>query len=344
MKLNDALIEHYRTAKIPLYELKKLVNLDPEYLKEKSTWYDINGNLHYFKKRDDLRLFTELFFTEFAREIVGLNSVEYEVAHVRTIDPVVSKKEEEHGIGLLSLNFQTQDNDYYLVRELMDSSISTLRAYGDYSLVTLLTFFKSTVAEEEYKNIEDFLVKLFIADGFTMQLDRNYNNIGFQIPKIDGVTYKQRLNPEMLERLKKADGNVVLEDSTLKLRHMVPSKVYDSERILGIDHNFVFLYKPGDVWTPLFPYNKDLLFTSQEQAKETSEAYDGLDPNLVELFIDFPTYRPLLERLAYDDEYKKILERYIGSAKPIQLSDQERENVSLVMESRRKEFQKVLSL
>ena len=182
MQFNDALITHYREGIIPLYTLRGLVELNDAYLKEKPTWYVINREVKYFKARGDLRLFSELFFTEFARDIIGLDTLDYEVAHVRTLDAKVKPSQEERKTGLLSTNFQTKDNNYYLVSELYDPEICGLTGYGNYNLQNLLSFFRDGVASEDYKNIESFLTKLFLADGFTLQVDRNPNNIGFQIP------------------------------------------------------------------------------------------------------------------------------------------------------------------
>ena len=62
MKLNEATIKHYRSEMIPTSILKKKVSLNEAYLREKPTWYEIEGKLQYFKIRNDFRLFTELFF------------------------------------------------------------------------------------------------------------------------------------------------------------------------------------------------------------------------------------------------------------------------------------------
>ncbi|MBR4261788.1 MAG: hypothetical protein IKQ35_00305 [Bacilli bacterium] len=344
MQFNDALITHYREGIIPLYTLRGLVELNDAYLKEKPTWYVINREVKYFKVRGDLRLFSELFFTEFARDIIGLDTLDYEVAHVRTLDAKVKPSQEERKTGLLSTNFQTKDNNYYLVSELYDPEICGLTGYGNYNLQNLLSFFRDGVASEDYKNIESFLTKLFLADAFTLQVDRNPNNIGFQIPKIPGVKYTQRLRPEILARLGKAEGNVVLEKTVAKITGLVPSKVYDSERIFGIDHKNEFVHKKGDVWAPLFPFNDDLLFKDQDVAQETQEVYDGLDPNLFELLDNYPQVRPIAERLAYDDEYKRILEQFKGTSKPVSLSDSEIERIGDTVEERREVFRKVLSL
>ena len=82
MKLNEAVITHYRAPRIPTYKLKKQVALNEDYLKEKPDWYCIDGKLQYFKIRSDFRLFTEQFFSIFGREVLGLDTVDYRVAYV----------------------------------------------------------------------------------------------------------------------------------------------------------------------------------------------------------------------------------------------------------------------
>ena len=50
-------------------------------------------------------------------------------------------------------------------------------------------------------------------------------------------------------------------------------------------------------------------YISKEAAKKDSlENFEGLDHNLLSLYINNPNIcKPILERLAYDDEYRKIL-------------------------------------
>ncbi len=345
MLFNEALIKHYHESIVPIEKLKELVNINPDYLKEKPTWYKLeNGDLVYFKARNDLRLFSELFFSEFAREIVGLDTVQFDVIHMRTQDALVKPSDEERKIGLISKNFQTSDNNYYLVSELENPEISSLIGYGDYSLETLLRFFKDLLSKESYEKNKEFLLKLFLVDGFTLQVDRNHHNMSFQIPKIKGVNYKQRLNPYYLSKVANSTGAVVEEDFMSKITGLVPSIVYDNERIYGIDHKNQFVHEPGDVWTPLFPYSCDLLFDSQEYAHEIQDLYDGCDPNLYELFSNYPEVIPIAERLAFDDEYRRILEKYRDVSEPVTLSDEEYEIISNTIEERRDVFKRVLKM
>lgn len=345
MKLNEAVITHYRAPRIPTYKLKKQVALNEDYLKEKPDWYCIDGKLQYFKIRSDFRLFTEQFFSIFGREILGLDTVDYRVAYVRIQDPVLQSRNEVTKCGLLSESFQDNEHNYYLISELMNAQISDLISFGGYDLTTLLTFFKHYLAEEDYTQMELFLITFFIGDGWTHQEDRNPNNICVNIPKIPGVSYTERLHPSKL--LKKGIGSehLVLDQfGQVKLKGLRPNKIYDNERIFGVDHRDIFKYKKGTVWAPLLSYNADTQFkTSEEAYKASVRDYDGLDPNLFSLYFDYPKIcTPIFERLAYGDEYKKILERFDGKTTQIALTSSEKEYVTMVMEDKREVFQRIL--
>ncbi|MGE5455701.1 MAG: hypothetical protein ACM3O4_01155 [Ignavibacteriales bacterium] len=345
-KLNKAVIPHHTCTSIPIYLLKQQVSINEKYLKEKSTWYMVEDKLKYFKVRNDCRLFTEQFFSMFAKQIMDLDTLDYQAAYVRVDNPEWKKSDQEKKLGLLSDNFQQPNYNYYLISELLNTDVSDLICYSGYSLMNLLLFFKETLCKEDYENVKLFLIKLFISDAFTLQVDRNYHNIGFEIPKIEGVSYKERLRPGLLMNNPLASKYICLEDGAPKLKGFRASKVYDSERILGLDHKNISIYEPNMAWNPLFPYENELLFETQEQAKKASiEMYDGLDPNLTELYLNFSKEtKPYLERLAYDDEYRKIFEHFSTDTSQIHLLPQTQEYFENVLEERRREFQKVLKL
>ncbi len=341
MNINKDKIPHYREEMIPISTLKKIVNLNEKYLREKPTWYEIDHEVKYFKVRDDFRLFTELFTSELG-SILGLKTLKYTLAYVRTKEPGIPSSKEKTKLGLLSNNFQTKDYNYYLASELMDSEISDLKSYNGYSFESLLKFFKDTLAEEDYKKVKEFLIRLFVIDAFTMQLDRNPNNIGFQIPKIENLSYKKRLRQKFIKETPHSHKYLTVEKGDYKLKGFEPSVIYDNERILGVDHKKVFLYKKGDVWMPLFPFHESLLFESMENAKKSYQSYGGFDPNLVELYVNYPEATPYIERLAYGDEYKKILEEFTKNTDQISLTPDTKEYFDDMLNDRRKEFQKVL--
>ena len=344
MKINEASIPHFECSKIQLKELYKRLNLRTDYIREKSTWYEIDKVLKFFKARTDYRLFSELFFSEFGSKITDLNILEYQLAYVKVLD---NKK-----IGLLSDNFQRENTNYYLLGEMLNSEISDLTSFhtsennGNISLTTLLAFFKSILSKENYEKIEEVLIKLFVGDGFVKQLDRNYKNICFEIPKIDGISHKQRLRPELLSTNPLAEKHIVEEEGMKKLTGLKLSKIYDSERMLGIKNKY--LYPVDNMWTPAMPYNDELLFdvNNQDGIQRLSQSlYEGMDPNLVEMYVNHSELcKQHMERIAYDDEYRGILEHFCKSNTPINLASNTREYFETVFELRRKEFQKVLKI
>lgn len=343
MELNSSVIPHYTCKEIPINELKKEVSLNESYLKEKPTWYIVNDKLVYFKKRSDYRLFTEQFFTMFANEIIGLKSIDYQVANIRKIHSAGSIKEPVGSNGLISTNFQNKEKyNYYLLSELENPSISSLVSYGDYCLSNLLTFFDNTLDGKSFEECKDYLLKLFIADAFTLQIDRNHHNIGFKTPKIDGLEYTKRLRPEIISNT----DEVILENGTYRLKNFTPTPVYDSERILGVDHRNVFLHKPNDVWMPIFPFTQNLLFKTQEQAKKYQKTYCAdIDPNLLEFYLTYSfEVKDLIDRLANGDEYREILERFKQQNSQILLHPKTIEYFENILKERQNEFKKVLSL
>jgi len=348
MKLNEATIKHYRSEMIPTSTLKKKISLNEAYLKEKPTWYEIEGKLQYFKIRNDFRLFTELFFSKFASTIMDLPTINYDIAYVRTKRPSIPQSKEETKCGLLSVNFQTPESNHYLISELMHSEISNFIAYGGYNLEGLLRFFKDYLVQEDYSKNELYLIKLFISDAYTYHVDRNANNISVKIPKIPGVSYKDRLHPEKIKKVT-TDPNFLefdSQNSRILLKGLEPDVVFDSERILGVDHKNVRKFSEGECWAPLFPYTEDQNFkdlTPEERKKIQDRDYFGLDPNLCSLYLDHTeTCKPYFERLAYDDEYRKILEEFTKNSSAIVLGNSDLEYVENVLENRRKEFQKIL--
>jgi len=290
MKLNEAVIPHFRSRQIPIGTLKSRVAISENLLKQKPSWYDIEGKLQYFKIRDDFRLFSELFFTRFAKRVMELDTLDYHVANVRTISSKVSQSKEVSEVGLLSTNFQDVNYNHYLVGELMRAEISDFVAYGGYSLSNLLAFFKDYLANDDYKANELFLIKLFISDAFTFQADRNHNNISFRIPKIDGISYRDRLHIDRLVRNNCGDSAVEYnsELGTHFLKGLSPNLVFDSERILGISKSSVS-YNKNDCWIPAFPYSNEvnLKKMNKDEVKEIQNTqFDGMDPNLVSLYCD----------------------------------------------------------
>ena len=86
------------------------------------------------------------------------------------------------------------------------------------------------------------------------------------------------------------------------------------------------------------------MFRNQAEAKEAQDLlYDGLDPNLMEVFMNYESdVRDLIDRLANGDEYREILERFEQSNSQILLHQSTIEYFEKILSERRKVFQKVL--
>ena len=75
----------------------------------------------------------------------------------------------------------------------------------------------------------------------------------------------------------------------------------------------------------------------------SQEFYDGYDPNLLSLYMEYPKIcKPIFERLAYDDEYRRILERFDGKTTQIALAHDEMEYVTNVLKDKQKVFERIL--
>lgn len=344
MQLRKEFIEHYHVARVDQSLLREKVMINREYLKEKPTWYMIGDKLYYFKVRNDYRLFTELFCSNFG-EMMGLDTLKYTVAYLKDTAVYLSKVERATKAGLLSESFQDTNYNYYLISELLKTEVSDLKGYGGYNLQSLLTFLKVHMTEEGYCNNKDFLIRLFICDYFTHQLDRNPHNISFKIPRIKGINYRQRLridtvNPGLSTLYGEFD-----EDGFYRVRDFTPTVVYDNERSLGADHKKPLSYTNGEPWMTLFPFNSNMLYSDIKEANSMREDYNGMDPNLVELALNYEKESlPLLERLAYDNEYKKVLEQHLTDTSQIRIKDSTCAFLTNMFEDKRKEIKKVLTI
>lgn len=77
---------------------------------------------------------------------------------------------------------------------------------------------------------------------------------------------------------------------------------------------------------------------------EYQKSYDGLNSNLFELYLEYPEIcTPIFERLAYESEYRRILERFEGDACPIILSDRSEERIIQLLEEKQKTLKRILT-
>lgn len=370
MQVDSAVIPHLQLDVIPFPKLRELLKIEPQILQAKPTWYQVNGKLNYFKERNDLRIFAELFYHEYAKETLKLDTLIYQLAYVREIKS--GQPQPEAKLGLLSPNFQTDDKNYYLGCELMDPENSDLCSYGSFNLMDLLRFFKDYLIKTDYERVKDFLIRLFIVDALLLQVDRNYRNLGFEIPAVEGLSHTKRLRPTLLSQScvdctpldcqkkykyhlkgEAASNNCIdcqkivqFEDGVFRLKGFTASKVYDNERILNIKHFGKYVVNPNGVWVPSLPFNSGLNFSSIMEAElKANTEYDNCDPNLLELCFEFyDECKSYLEELAFNDIHRRILEKYSDPNAPLPLSAEDIVRFSSTIEQRQAAFKKVLRL
>ncbi len=139
------------------------VDMDPELLKEKDSWYYIDGRVMFFKPRDDVRVAGECISQAYA-EALGEKAAKYSVVKLN------------ERLGLISENFQDCGRyQYYDFCQLYQLFSSFPRRYNCFTLKELL----KTVEYYEPEgglDLQQALINRFIFDWFTHQLDSNPRN------------------------------------------------------------------------------------------------------------------------------------------------------------------------
>lgn len=314
---NKSVIPHYNLQVIPIRDLGKMVKISPDHLKEKSTWYLVDGILSYFKERQDYRLFTELFCEEYGK-LLGFNMAEYSIAYVR--DNGVFGERKSSTLGLLSPNYQNKDSNYYLLSDLQDVNISSLSTYGNYSLQNLILYVSDVLGKTpNYEKIVQTLVNLYLFDYFTNQYDRNPKNICMQM---DVIRAKRDRKNYGLHSRKINDANVTC--------------IFDNEKSLGLKKTAGGYALSDDSleWQSAMPYS----------LVEDAEV-DGLNANILGLLIDHEKEaRPMMERLAYESEYRKVIERFSMPNSQVSMDDATRNHLISLFLGKQDELKRVLRL
>ena len=318
MKFNESVIPHYELSRVPLEELKNMVKIEPSHLKEKSSWFIIKGQLCYFKEREQTRMFTEIFCEEFGK-LLGFRMAEYSLGYIseRTIDG----KKGERKLGLISPNYQSRQYNYLLASDLQNPRISNCSSYGPYCMETLLRFINTEFAGVPGKDetIQD-TVNEYIFDCFTKQVDRNPKNICYEI-LADGCATDPKYWGLHRRRVKQ-----------IRL-----ATLYDNEKSLGIvkTPQGYQLQDSSLEWQSACPYSTD------------DKDYEGLDvdPRMLQLLIEHPDLaRPLIERLAYDDEYRKIIEMFEHTNGRMMIDPALKQHLVAIFLGRQNEFKRLLTL
>ncbi len=149
------------------------VDMDPELLKEKDTWYYIQSKVVFFKPREDVRVAGECISQAYA-EALGEKAAQYSVVKL------------DGKIGLLSENFQEKGKyRYYDFCQLHQLFSSFPRRYNQFTLKQLLETLEYH-DPEAYKPLQQALITRYIFDWFTHQLDGNPRNINLRENKKTG--------------------------------------------------------------------------------------------------------------------------------------------------------------
>lgn len=197
-------------CKLHYEQIGPILKLDREHFDEKDNWYRVDNLLQYFKQRNDSRIFGELLSDEILK-LHGFQTAQYQVVSL------------DDNIGLLSPNIQKEGYRY--------ESVATLKRlfpafsdpfYSDSRKVTIkkiIDFLKQNNPDSEVL-IEE-IIRKYIIDWFTSQLDYNIRNMTFEI------------SPEGIIRL---------------------APIIDSESAFGATKKGINL-QSENIWIPAIPAN-----------------------------------------------------------------------------------------
>lgn len=317
MKFNESVIPHYEVERVPFEQLKTMIKIEPGHLKEKSSWFIIKGQLCYFKEREETRMFTEMFCEEYGK-LLGFDMAQYSLAYIRERD--VDKKGQSK-LGLLSPNYQNPEYNYLLVSDLLNPQISNYPAYGPYCMQSLLSFidheFANVPGKEE--TIQGTIDK-YIFDFNTKQIDGNPKNMCYEILANGNVS-----NP----RYWGLHGR--------KVKQIRPATFFDCEKSLGIVKTPAGYQLTDDSlgWEAACPYSPE----------DKDYVGFGVDPRMLQLYLEYPAYaKPLIERFAYDDEYRKVIEMFEQSNGRIVMDPTIKKHLIAIFLGRQEEFKRLLTL
>lgn len=147
------------------------VDIDPNLLKEKDSWYFVNSKVSFFKKRKDARIAGECISKAYA-EALGHQAADYSVVELN------------EKIGLLSPNFQDRSKfSYFDFCQLYQLFPSLPAKYNYFTLKEILRTFGYHYDEETTYQLQRALIERYVFEWFTHQLDGNPRNTNFQLDK-----------------------------------------------------------------------------------------------------------------------------------------------------------------
>lgn len=238
IRLNARKIKKYGpVCKLSRDVVHTYVDIDEALLIEKDSWFYIDSTANFFKERNDARLACECLSQAYA-EALGAESARYSVVTLN------------ERTGLLSPNFQNRDKyQYFDLCELYKLLPSFPKTYNSYTLKKIFETFAYYFDADMRLALEKEIIKRYVFDWYTHQLDGNPRNNNFRLNK---ETNRLELGP-----------------------------LFDREQSFGINRNGELDDETLGIWVPAIPY-EDLDF------KSNPYLFEGLDANIVSLLLDYP--------------------------------------------------------
>lgn len=310
MKVNDERVPHYKLHKVPIDDVLTMVSINKGHLKEKDTWFLIDGKLNFFKPRNDYRIIGELLCSDIQKSL-GMNPVDYSLAYING------------QLGIISENFQEKDHCYYHVSDLYRPEISSIKAFGDYSFKTLCDYFDAKLEDKSLlKKIKLELAQLFIVDYLTHQEDRNFKNIMFDM-KVQGIEHKFGMIPSIHGR---------------RINDISLSKIFDNEKSFSIGRNGVYDYKLNKTWDTSFKVEPNTGVGFFDDERE-------IDINLLNIYMDYPELcTDFMKKIVDEFNPTEILSKYQQGNSQIIIRPNNVSYIDSLLEKRQKGIRKVLEL
>ena len=172
-------------SKLQYEQIGSILGIDKEHFDEKDNWYYIDGLMQYFKQREDSRILGELLSCEILR-MHGFIPATYEIISL------------DGKIGLISQNIHKEGFRYESVATLHKIFPGFLsKYYSDSRKVTLKKIFE--FIDNNVPNsieIKYQIIRKYLIDWFTNQLDYNIRNMTFEIDNNNNLNLSRIIDSE----------------------------------------------------------------------------------------------------------------------------------------------------
>ena len=276
-------------CKLTYNQVGSKLKIDKEHFDEKDNWYLIDGIMQYFKRRGDARILGELLSDEILR-LHGLVPASYSLFNMNC------------NVGLLSPNVQKEGYRYESIatfHTLIPEFGYLYKHYEDISLSDILKFIGENVSNGQELQVE--LIRKYVVDWFTNQLDSNVRNIIFE---------------------QNQDGDIHLSD------------FIDNESAFGVTKKGVDT-ELGKIWVPSIPYEDKTFRTGPYKEGGVDVNIFGLLIDYPEVVI------PLLKEFTDTNYDKAIAKYKKNSGSGIYLPQEGIDYLKRYIESRQNESHKM---